>query len=298
MFPDMEGVRVRLDAIEEAQKRSRAAVLVMTVVSLMMIISSYNAYCSLIHAVAVDLGKKGESIRSLDGAVPDRLKARILDEWTVSRMASISLLGIRVDIDDAPQLGSAALFIISIWVVLSLRRENHTIGFLLRDTNAGKSVPDGMDPGQVRRMIFHGIISYSLFTSINKSLKGVSSLGGANPTRNHGKANNVFFSFITAVVFSLPMVTLLFVAATELHSYTSPSPFRAGAAAPFEDFAAVLEEVRKFSGQGTHILASWLCFCTFFVLTSITSFHSHRLLRSTEKVLTEYYAMLQMPENQ
>ena len=100
----------------------------------------------------------------------DVLTRQALQDWAESRNVMISFLGIRVSVDDAAVLGTSSLFVISLWLLLLMRRENHTVGFLLRDTDT----PRDSDVGDQRRhmyssgqrwLILHTIDANSLFVT-------------------------------------------------------------------------------------------------------------------------------------
>lgn len=130
-----ESIVARLDGAREAQRQTRFTLGMMALISMMMLILSYNAYLSY------DLGwlaaRTTKGIAPLDSAftVEDILTHQALQDWAASRNATIDLLGIRVSVDDIPVLGTISLVVVSLWLLLVTRRENHTVGSLLRDTD-------------------------------------------------------------------------------------------------------------------------------------------------------------------
>jgi len=69
------------------------------------------------------------------------------------------ILGIKAGVGDGAVVGSVSLYIICIWVLLSMRRENHLIGILLSDT---------MECARgTRNFVFHGIVGFSVFTTVS-----------------------------------------------------------------------------------------------------------------------------------
>jgi len=143
----------RLEATRDAQRMSRIAFLVSTIVSLAIIITTWNAYYSW--NVHFPLQEKWH-----ESEVTEEVQHQIIKEWVESSFISVPILGIKVGIFDGSVFGSIALLIISIWFFLSIRRENHVIRFLLRDTK-GKS-------SRVKKEIYHGIASYMLFANITR----------------------------------------------------------------------------------------------------------------------------------
>ena len=221
-----ESIAARLEGVKAAQAQTRLTLGTMAVISVMMVIASYNAYLSYDYDWIVkrnclksivgnklpptekrpltqeeqekerelaNLGNEGESelFKKVRGRV-DVLTEHSMKEWASSRTVMISLLGIRVSVDDAPVLGTAVLFILSLWLFLVARRENHTTGFLLRDTDSprpeGNRGPPGDgsaegEPGSYsngeRWLIYHTIISNSLFVTFDR-MPNVDKLPGPN----------------------------------------------------------------------------------------------------------------------
>ena len=136
-----ESIAARLEASREAQRQTRFTLGILAVISMMMVILAYNAYLSYDSRwILAQRAKKGWTIRTIDSSdnadtVPDVLVLQALQDWAESRIATIDLLGIRVSVDDAPVLGTISLFVVSLWLLLVTRRENHTVGSLLRDTD-------------------------------------------------------------------------------------------------------------------------------------------------------------------
>ena len=130
-----ESIVARLDGAREAQRQTRFTLGMMALISMMMLILSYNAYLS--YDLGWLLARTKNGIAPLDSAttVEDILTHQALEDWAGARNATIELLGIRVSVDDLPVLGTISLFVVSLWLLLVTRRENHTVGSLLRDTD-------------------------------------------------------------------------------------------------------------------------------------------------------------------
>ncbi len=144
---------IRLDGARAAQERKRFAFLTATIISVAIIIAGWNAYFSSYRDFAWHHGR----------LVPDRdgkqtLQKALLAEWIQGRFISISPLGIRVGVDEAPLLGALAMFVITIWLYFSARREHTLIGSLLDDY---RDEPD-LD---VRRLVYHGVSAFAIFTA-------------------------------------------------------------------------------------------------------------------------------------
>jgi hypothetical protein len=94
-----ESIDARLDGAQHAQDRIRFTVGAMAVISMMILIASYNAYMSFDHAWVLDqVPREFNANRT----TPDILTEQALRSWADARNVHISLLGIRVNVDDAP----------------------------------------------------------------------------------------------------------------------------------------------------------------------------------------------------
>lgn len=245
-----ESIAARLDGAREAQRQARFALGLLALISMMMLILAYNAYLSFDSRWIVERGR--EDVRNIGKIKPpdsaDTIQAvltiQAIQAWAESRNATIDLLGIRVSVDDAPVLGTTSLFVVSLWLLLVTRRENHTVGSLLRDTDTSADdddfvVADGhmVDPemrqsysdGQ-RWLIFHSIVASSVFVTFDRVTR-IDSLRGANPLfrANSGSFHNVVaqtaMSFARDFYFGLPVVSSLFVFALDRYSYFQWDPF-------------------------------------------------------------------------
>jgi hypothetical protein len=205
----------RIEAARSAQERTRLAYFASTVISLAIITTGWNAYLSFYRDFAFEFP-------SLEGGSgTENLQKEILSEWVKSRMINISLLGIRVGIDDAPILGGIALTIAVIWLFYSIRRENHTIGMMLTDY----SIADD----RIKWLIFHGVNSSTVFTNVSHGDEPFRAL--ARPSNSKQRA--VIRSMASAVIRSmakllryLPIFSLGFIILADIFSMFCFSPFR------------------------------------------------------------------------
>lgn len=127
----------------------------------------------------------------------------------------VSLLGLDFGASDAAILGSGSLFILTLWFLYSIRRENHLIGSLLIDA-------DKSNDKDKRLIVFHGIASYLVFTTIAKHDEPIDSL-----TQPPARLHSIFYlrSTFVALLF-LPVIAIVFVLATDLWSLIKPAAVR------------------------------------------------------------------------
>ena len=280
-----ESITARLEAAKTAQSQTRFTIVVMAVISMMMVIASYNAYLSYDHEWVLAL----KSDRSFSHqTVSEVLTTQALQDWAAARTISIGLLGIRVSVDDAAVLGAIALFVLSLWLMLVTRRENHTVGFLLRDTDSSGSNPvssrlvSGEFSNGQRWLIWHTILSNNLFVAIDPSLARVDSLEGGNPLASGSGFRDWFsrlgFRLVREFFFFFPAIASLFVFVLDRYSYFAPDAFLEKDATP---------------GSNAHFFFnSMIVFVACWLPLALSCWRSSQYSRATEKVLREYAVKL------
>ena len=250
-----ESIAARLEAAREAQRQTRFVLGMLAVISMMMVILAYNAYLSYDSRWVLNHAREDGKIRTIKAgtadSVPDVLALHALEDWAASRTATIDLLGIHVSVDDAPVLGTTSLFLLSLWLLLVTRRENHTVGSLLRDTDtpgadsssslAGSELAD-FGPQQLysngqRWLIFHSIFANNLFVTFNRwsridSLRDPRALVCGEPTGIKRKFDKLSMSFARDFFFWFPVVASSLVFVLDRMSYFLEDPFAPGLAPP------------------------------------------------------------------
>src|SRR5687767_5188374 len=96
-----ESIAARLEGAKHSQGQIRFTLGMMAIISTMMLIASYNAYLSYDYEWILDSKDRQLTAQT----APDILTAQALKDWAASRIVLISLLGIRVSVDDAAVLG-------------------------------------------------------------------------------------------------------------------------------------------------------------------------------------------------
>ena len=295
-----ESIAARLQGAQEAQRQTRFTLGMMALISMVMLILSYNAYLSFDSRWITKLAEEKRIIRSLDTSVTmeDLLTHQALQDWATARNATIELLGIRVSVDDAPILGTISLFVFSLWLVLVTRRENHTIGSLLRDTDTSRADddsgflggtpspsdrPDLYSNGQ-RWLIFHTVAASNLFVTFDRSMSRIESLRGKNVLMSNAKGikgipGRLGLAFARDFFFLFPVAASLFVFYLDRLSYFRPDPFVPGATPLGADAPLYFETMVVFLACWTPLLVS--------------SIASVRYSRGTDAVVRDYGQRLQ-----
>jgi hypothetical protein len=202
----------RIEGAQEAIKRARTVFLILTIVSLSILITAWNAYFSWDRELAL-----GMSNWAQNDEVTELAQQRLIEGWVKNQTIDVSLLGIHISVSDIAPLGGLALFFLSIWFFFSARRENHTIALLLRDT---KNEPD-----EVRTSIFHSIISYLVFLTIRPTDDPIDDLEDKAPIRGH----LVALRAIVGLLLFLPSFSIFVAIMCDVLSiFYFDAPFREG----------------------------------------------------------------------
>ena len=288
-----------MDGAREAQKQTRFTLGMMAIISMVMLILSYNAYLSFDSDWILDRTKDGIAPHDSASTAADLLTHQALQDWAASRNATIELLGIHVSVDDAPVLGTTSLFVFSLWLLLVTRRENHTVGSLLRDTDTSleiegpalaggrRSVPGARDlySNSQRWLIYHTIVANSLFVTFDRSLSRIKSLRERNSVLAKSAQsvkdamNRLALSFARDFFFWFPVAASAIVFYLDRRSYFQPDPFEPeslppGAEAPFFIVSAAV------------FIACW-------IPLMLCCLGSARNSRATDTVVREYGEKLQ-----
>lgn len=255
---------IRIASAHDALKRSRLAFFVATVVSLAVLFATWNVYLSWYrgHAMEDQWSKTSE--------VTAEAQKTLVQEWVKSGTISVALLGIRVGVSDAAPLASFSLLITVIWFFYTVRRENHTIGTLLIDSQN--------ENADLQSMVYHGVVSQLVFLDVS---------GGDDPIRHltqvpeESHALPLIRGALRLLAF-LPPITIFFVVTMDILSIVYLD-------APFHDppHARLLD-----TGFKPH---EWFWLAVFEVV-AITigvaaAFLVHRTLayeKGTAQILTEY----------
>ncbi|MBL8810746.1 MAG: hypothetical protein JNM43_11260 [Planctomycetaceae bacterium] len=201
----------RLDALVSNQHRSRAILVVASIASITFVSVAFNAYVSWsanseLGIVKTTLDAEKEGFRH------DYAKA-YLDRWMKSTSGTVSLFGATFTSDDIVLLSGISMVIISMWQLISLRREQLAIESLRCDF-----CPECTNDFQraMARLIFHTFYSTSLFTTVSEN-------GDTRST-----AAEIRFRRLFHLMLWLPFLTLLVIVSLDVWSLLWPHPMRQG----------------------------------------------------------------------
>ncbi len=267
-------IQFRMEAIAEAQRRSRIAFVAGLMVSLAVIFGVYNSYFSWYRDFAFKKQFEGSGFITTDSKgtqvignpVIEELQRALLKEWVSSRVVSIPLLGIKAGISDGAVLGILGLAVTSIWLFYTIRSENHAIAILLRDTLK--------EPQETKRLIFHGIVARMVLTTISDNDSPIESLkdeyrNREAPVMRFLLRGLLFLPFIAALL-------MLVIDILTLHHFIE-SPFRASRVVPLDRKDVIQAELMEGFGLVLTVIIANICY-------RITHFEN-----ATGRILREYF---------
>jgi len=202
--PTNEVLKLRLQATKEAQSRSRVAFFIVTYAAGAILAGLWNSYLSW--------ERQWADHPQPPSWTDQQVLIQQIRLWTESQVVGISLLGLRVSVSDAAVLGCVALLVLAYYQCLCLRRENHEIGTLLRDT---QNAPD-----EVRDLVLAGIRGAMIFTSTSTNDVAFDSLTKPVAVRHYPLLNRT-----AGVLIYLPAVIALIIVASDVYFavwYRSP----------------------------------------------------------------------------
>ena len=260
---------LRLDAMRSAQDRSRFALLAVTIASLALLTAGWNAYFGYYRQFALEQQKPGTN------EVAEKLRNELYAEWVRSRMISVSLLGLRVGVDDATTVGAVAMWIILYWQCLCMRREHYSIAHLFRDYRHGTRAE--------RTLVFYGVNSYTVFTNVHHSDVPLWKLD------EQFKPNESTHSrFATLLMFWFPVIALVLLIAMDIASvFYYRSPFRDDwTRTPYE----ILRETGDLGIRDIAMIFFWDVVAVILLIPAgVLCFRIVRFANATEGLLREYW---------
>lgn len=266
----LTALQMRIEAAREAVKRGRLAFLVATILSLSVIVSLYNSYLSWYRGFALQTNFASNEVTR-------QAQIFLLDEWVKNQTIAIQPLGMRVGTSDVAFLGSASLFICSLWFFFCVRRQNHVIGLLLADTDE--------EPREILNLVYHGISSHLVFLDTTGSDQPIASLEPSFPAQGKGIP---FVRGSVKLLYLLPGITIfLCVIFDTLTIFLIEAPFRF----PHKPLAM------KLSANDTiWILVFEIAAIILGTLSCVMSARVIIFENGTEKLLREYHAILRKVE--
>ena len=243
--------------------------------------------------IKVDMKIDPKSLTS----VTDYAQQQLAAEWIKNQIITVSLLGIRISVNDLPVIGSLSLLIICIWFFYSARRENRAIGTLLRDSYPLKSYPS--KDWHVGYMIYQGIVHHLVLIDLGRGIKPMvdytieESDNSQHPQRK-GKGRSLrdqatrFINYLVrralALLFYLPPISIAFVIGMDILTLLYfDAPFRPSHK-PLIDIITPKDKVKVFAMEALAFLL--------LLATTILCRKVRTLIRATETMLKAYRAEL------
>lgn len=149
-----------IEAARDSEKITRLAFTVITIVSLAIILVTWNAYYSWYTDFSLE-------IKLMENPVTEVVHKALLNQWIESTAISFPFLGIKVGVFDGAVVGSFILFVLTVWFFLCVRRQRQVISNFLKNTTTSKW------DAVTRKWVYFGITSYISFINIVKIDKAI-----------------------------------------------------------------------------------------------------------------------------
>jgi hypothetical protein len=285
-------LETRLSAVQESIKRSRYAILLSIVAALASLVCLSNTFLSvdLWDSFRLTLPPKcdnrgaspGSGVFCYDsnekGANPafsisEEMYKRLIENWMDSTYIDIPVMGTRVSVMDLAFYNSCAMLLFTLYLLLSQRRENREIAYLLRDIhNKRQGLPHD---SEARRTVYRGIMASMVFILPTKDDEGIRELSDEHDLPFDKRRSIRGVRKLVRVVAFLPCISIFF--SFLLHMYLI---FGTG----FVNWAVTrLKEIETISELFELSALLYVIYLTKFVL----KYH-----RDTCEILNEFYESL------
>jgi len=189
-----------LDAVSEAQQRARVALLIALLASGTIMIAEWNSYFSWDRRWA-----EVNPTAPTEWGQEKVLESQIAN-WQDANAVDVSLLGIRVSVNDAAVVGSLILVVAAFYLSMCLRAENLEIGTLLHQ------MKDDAD-GERKWLVFNRIRSGMVFLRAETSDAAYETLA-ARPAR---QTRIPFAGAVLRLLVFLPAIACAIIIASDVY---------------------------------------------------------------------------------
>jgi hypothetical protein len=279
---EFETIKLRLEGTKAAVARFRFAFLVSMIASGAILVTAWNAYLSPESKFALQPNLRQDKQFTPEMEMPDdarklspentpeanQVQREIISEWVKNRAISVSLLGVRVSVEDFPVLGSLGLLIIVVWLSYSIKIENINIGNLLKHAY-------GFPNWEDRYFVFEGLTAY-LMVDLGHSNKPIESF--EQPTNLSSRRRLV--PPLTELLLLLPALTIMLIIAADIWTlFFAVSPFYPSAVTLWR----ILDAHERISRIA---IDSFACFV--FLPTARLCFRVRRYEKATGKLVVNF----------
>lgn len=199
-----------IEAARDSERITRLAFTVITIVSLAIILVTWNAYYSWYTDFSLeDFLMKNE--------VTKVVHKEVLEQWIESTTISFPFLGIKVGVFDGAVVGSFILFVLTLWFFLCVRRQRQVISNFLKNTITSKW------DAPTRKWAYFGVTSYISFINIVRIDKSIHKKEKWQPEKSFDFLMQKTFKWL---VYLPPITILLLIISDILSVFYLPAYFR------------------------------------------------------------------------
>ncbi|MCX6583638.1 MAG: hypothetical protein NT166_25975 [Candidatus Aminicenantes bacterium] len=234
-------LQFNMEATKDAQRITRIAFFVSTIVSFAIILITWNAYFSWYTNFALKEAMPQNDVAKI-------IHTKAIEQWVDSTNISLpflGILGVKVWVGDCSIFGSIGLLIIATWFFLSIQREYYVTLSLFekaRKLNQWNSL--------YKEWIYNGVASYMLFLNFKRKDRSRKRIG---KVRRKSRSESIIKKVFKVFLF-LPVYSILFLIFSDIfHVFIFPSLFQTSHPSFFEQIGWG-DRIRLFSQEVFAIL--------------------------------------------
>jgi hypothetical protein len=299
----------RVKDIELASQRSRWVWAALLTISWLMVSVSFSSTWSWSRSMAESTEKQWnlaqpqasampplEPLRRFDATDPeavsggldrrnpvDWMRMQYLRSWTDSLFFEVPILGARFSAADAGIIGGVALLLLGCWGFYTARRENHQIYYFIRDIQEKRYLSAAS-----RAYARNQLIATQIFTSGWHDDPLVAEHLETKP--DEVRSNDRLMRFILLAMFFLPVLALLFVLASDLHSLRIDSPFRQGPDSLWVVITKNCDPDYRGCSAFLELSARLIIAAILLLLQAVVAWKAYAFQRATSGLLTATYS--------
>lgn len=266
---DKEFFALRVEQVKDASTRARWVLAFANLIAVGLLSVTFNLTGSFLRSVA--LGAHERALEPVPAGSQANPVAKLLTEaalkgWVDSHFVSVPIVGVKFNVADSAIVGGLFLAVLSVWMLFSMRRENHLIGQVLREVK---------DQVHERSRVYLGVCATQIFATVTDSKEPIDSIERSSQISG-GLGVSAAFRFIIYLP-AFAIGTMIF---ADFLTLLMPSPFR-------DSSAALGLQILKEPSEAVVLLVKLFIEVALFSVTLVNSTLCRRFQDGTMKLLRD-----------
>jgi hypothetical protein len=215
-------LEIQLEGLHDAAKRGRWVFALAVGASLVIIGGAWNQYFSWLSGIAARAAQQ-EFPKADELSWTAYMKQEQVKGWVDSMFIKVPVLGLNTSVADNAVLGTGALLVITVWLFMCLRRENHLLVRILHSADEASIA--------FRELAYYGALGTQVFATSSLSdapMGGPESRGRRDRIIKSMGVDRQVTSVLLSTMMLLPAISSVAIIAAEAWSLATTSPFREG----------------------------------------------------------------------